>query len=61
MGISSIKFVEGDGIDGVTNSFAAAIWVVDFTMEAALFQFYDINFEGHMYDGNFQGILGPGP
>ncbi len=32
MVISDIKFVEGDGIDGITNSFAAALWAIDFAI-----------------------------
>jgi hypothetical protein len=29
MAISDIKLTEGNGVDGLTNTFAAAIWVVD--------------------------------
>ncbi len=32
MAISDIKFVEGNGIDKVTNSFAAALWAIDFAI-----------------------------
>lgn len=42
--ISSLKLVEGNGIEGVTNSFAAAIWLIDFYFEAALFGFYDVHY-----------------
>ena len=53
--------MEGNGIDGVTNSFAAAIWFIDFFFECALFGFYDVHYEGHISSDNFQGVLGPGP
>jgi hypothetical protein len=29
IGISNIKLIEGNGIDGITNSFAAALWLID--------------------------------
>lgn len=36
MGINDIKLTTGDGVDGLTNSFAAAIWAVDIVLEFAL-------------------------
>ena len=33
--LSKIQLIEGDGIDGVTNTFAAALWLIDFFMEGA--------------------------
>lgn len=58
---SSVKFMEGDGVDGVTNTMAAAIWYVDFFLEAALYYMYDVNWEGDIYSGNYQSFLGPAP
>lgn len=40
--LSRVRLVDGEGIDGVTNSFAAAIWWIDFLMEAALYGIYDV-------------------
>ena len=59
--ISSLKIVEGDGIDGVTNTFAAALWYIDFMMEVSLFGFYDSFYDSHIKAGNYQSVFGPGP
>jgi hypothetical protein len=32
MGVSDIKLTDGMGIDGVTNSMAAALWAIDFVL-----------------------------
>ena len=36
--------MEGDGIDGITNTFAAAIWWVDFVMTITTYQVYDVHY-----------------
>lgn len=59
--LSNIKFTEGHGKDEVTNTMAAAIWWIDFTMETIMYNFYDIHWDGNMYAGNHQGFFGPGP
>lgn len=51
----------GAGVDGVTNTFAAALWAVDFIIEGMLYSLWDINFHHQVYAGNFQSILGPAP
>ena len=55
--ISNIKLVEGDGVDDLTNSFAAAIWCTDFIMESLSYSLYDVHFDSPFQDGNFQGIF----
>jgi hypothetical protein len=41
---SKVQLIEGDGIDGVTNTFAAAIWFIDFVAESmqSIFYFVDL-------------------
>lgn len=53
--LSKISMIEGNGIDGVTNTFAAAIWLVDFLMEATMYYFWDISYYS---SGDYQKILG---
>ena len=36
---------DGDGIDGVTNTFAAAIWFVDFAISAMELNLWDIIYD----------------
>lgn len=41
---SKVQLIEGDGIDGVTNTFAAAVWFIDFVLEStqSIFLFVDL-------------------
>ena len=32
LGINDIKLTTGDGVDGLTNTFAAALWALDITL-----------------------------
>lgn len=32
VGVNEIRLIDGVGIDGVTNSFAAALWALDITV-----------------------------
>ena len=56
--ISKFSIVEGDGIDGVTNSFAATIWVIDFALIALKHSLFDISYYS---SGEFQRALGVAP
>jgi len=40
MGINDIKLTTGNGVDGVTNTFAAALWAIDIIMEFAMMNGY---------------------
>lgn len=59
--ITNVKFTQGDGVDGVTNTMAAAIWFVDFIMETVMYNIYDVHWDGNIYDGNYQAFFGPAP
>ena len=59
--LQRVRLVNGEGIDGITNSFAAAIWWIDFLMESVFYEFFDVSIEGAIRNGNFQSLLGPPP
>jgi len=40
---SQVKIVGEKGIDGITNTFAAALWWLDFVCESTLYQMYDVS------------------
>jgi hypothetical protein len=40
LAINDIRLTSEKGVDGVTNSFAAALWAIDFIFEFALYQPY---------------------
>ncbi len=44
LGISDLMITTGPGIDGVTNTFAAALWAVDFFIEGMMYNLWDIHF-----------------
>lgn len=48
--------MNGSGIDGVTNSFAAGLWWIEFIMEAAIIGLYEISIDGTMRDNYYQSI-----
>ncbi len=56
--LERVRLVPNEGIDGVTNTFAAAVWWIDFLMEAALHGFYDVSIEAARRTGNYQSIFG---
>lgn len=59
--INDIRFVEdGTVIDGVTNSFAAAIWAIDFSLEWFFMSGYRLDFYSS-FKAAHQTILGSGP
>lgn len=51
----------GNGVDGLTNTFAAALWAVDIALEFCLMSGWEIDFNHIVSEGNFQAILGPPP
>jgi hypothetical protein len=61
MTISDIKLTTGNGVDGLTNTFAAAIWAVDIILEFVIMNGWEIDFNHEIRDGNFQSVLGPLP
>lgn len=61
LGINDIRLTTGDGVDGVTNTFAAALWALDIVMEFILLNGWEIDFNHEVRVGNFQSILGPLP
>jgi hypothetical protein len=56
--ISKLQLVEGDGIDGVTNTFAATVWLVDFIIEALISNFVFVDVAN---TGAYQRVLGEPP
>ena len=61
LGINDIKLTVEPGIDGVTNTFASAIWAIDIYLEFNLMTGWEIDFNHKIFAGNFQSILGPAP
>jgi hypothetical protein len=54
--------VDGDGVSGVTDTMAAAIWALDFSMECALFGLRYVIFNNDLNSTtNFQAPLGSAP
>jgi hypothetical protein len=58
LGINDLKITTGEGVDGVTNTFAAAIWALDIILEFMLMNSVEIDFNHEIREGNFQSILG---
>lgn len=57
-----IRLVDSyEGVDGLTNSFAAAIWAVELSMEWAIISGYRLHFFNPMQNASFQSILGQAP
>ena len=56
--VSKFSLIEGDGIDGVTNTFAAVLWLIDFSLEVSLYSVYDISYYS---SGEYQRAIGMGP
>lgn len=56
-----VRLVNGSGIDGVTNTFAAAVWWIDFAMEAALYGLIDVSIDATIRNNYYQSIFGPPP
>lgn len=61
LGINDIKLTTGNGVDGVTNTFAAALWALDIILEFMQMKGWEIDFNHEVRNGNFQSILGPAP
>jgi hypothetical protein len=61
VGINDIRLVSGDGIDGVTNTFAAAIWALDIAISFASIGGSFIQFHNFFTNTNYQSVFGPGP
>lgn len=58
--INDIRLTNDSGIDGITNSFAAALWAVDISMELAILSGCFINFYNPMGSSN-QSFFGAAP
>ncbi len=58
VGINDIRITTGEGVDGVTNTFAAAVWALDIILEFMLMNSMEIDFNHEIREGNFQSILG---
>lgn len=58
--INEIRMTNNSGIDGVTNSFAAALWAIDISMELAILSGCFINFYNPMGPSN-QSLFGAAP
>lgn len=58
--ITDIRFTKNIGINGVTNSLAAAFWIIDIFMEFALMRGYGINFNADISGTKFQSIFATG-
>lgn len=61
MVINDIKLTTGNGVDGLTNTFAAALWAIDIILEFTIMNGLEIDFNHEVREGNFQSILGPLP
>jgi hypothetical protein len=44
LGITDVKLTTGNGVDGLTNTFAAALWAVDMALEFCLMNGWEIDF-----------------
>jgi hypothetical protein len=56
-----MKLSDGNGINGVTNTFAAALWALDISIEFALLGGGNIKFPIDVNADNYQSVLGPAP
>jgi hypothetical protein len=61
LGINDIKLTTGDGVDGLTNTFAAALWAIDITMEFILMNGWEIDFNHFFKATNYQSLFTPSP
>jgi len=61
IGINDIRLVSGSGVDGVTNTFAAAIWALDTAISFASLGGSFIQFHNFFTSANYQSLFGPGP
>lgn len=58
--INDIRLTNDSGVDGVTNSFAAALWALDIGMAFASMSGYSISFHSPL-TASFQPVLGTAP
>ena len=56
-----MRITTGMGKDGVTNTFAAALWSIDFVINFALMNGYRVDFWHFLHEDNYQSIMSPGP
>lgn len=60
--INDFRMVEDPaGVDGLTNSFAAAIWAIEASMEFFFIGGYTLNFYNPMLNHSYQSVLGQAP
>ena len=58
--INDIRLTNDSGVDGVTDSFAAALWALDISMAFSSMSGYSINFYSPLNDTN-QSVIGAAP
>lgn len=61
LGINDIRLTTGDGVDGLTNTFAAALWAIDIAFEFILMNGWEIDFNHFFKDTNYQSLFSPSP
>jgi len=62
MGINDMRLVAADnGIDGLTNSFAAAIWAIEMSMEFAIMGGIRMDFFNPVANASYQSVIGQAP
>lgn len=61
MAFTDVRIVGGDGVSGVTDTMAAALWALDFAMECAMFGLQYILFNNDVGATNVQSPLGNTP
>jgi hypothetical protein len=60
--MSDVRLVEAyEGVNGLTNSFAAAIWAIEFTMEWIIKGGFHISYFNPIGSPSFQSIFGQAP
>lgn len=59
--MSRVRLVPGNGTDGITNTFAAAVWWIDFIMESLAYSLSDVSIDGSANFYNFQSVFKQAP
>jgi hypothetical protein len=58
LAITDVRLLDGNGIDGVTNGMAAALWALDFALESAVFGLKYVLFNNDFTQNNVQSPIG---
>jgi hypothetical protein len=62
VGINDIRMVAADeGVDGITNSFAAGLWAIEMAMEFSILGGVRINFFNPVAGTSYQSVIGEAP